>query len=264
MTAAIATIIVAGMTFMAAAATRRAASAQDQASAPQGQAPALAQAVGQINGTLYNAGRKGVAGLSVVVVAQPGPHIYGTTSDQAGRYLLKGLEAGTYGVAVAAPAGVARKDAIRVRPLFRSIVDFTVPADLQAAAPPAPEPAASAPDPGSQEIAIACLVTDREREPIADATILLTPVEGAGRPRRGRTGADGRCRLEEVPPGAYRIAARAPGFMSWSHGPFDVRKPGELRLSLTLVTFPMGFEGTLDDLLIPVDPIPPPSAERTP
>jgi hypothetical protein len=46
--------------------------------------------------------------------------------------------------------------------------------------------------------------------------------------------------------------------MTWTLWPLAIREPGRLRLSLNLVPFPMGFAGTLEDLLIPADPIPPP------
>jgi hypothetical protein len=93
--------------------------------------------IGQVNGTVLGPDRKGVPGLPVAVVPQDGRALYGTSTDPDGRYAVKGMPPGTYSVLVALPAGVVRKDGIRIRPLFRSIVDFTVGSDTPAGTLPA-------------------------------------------------------------------------------------------------------------------------------
>ena len=52
-------------------------------------------------------------------------------------------------------------------------------------------------------------------------------------------------------------AADNSGFITWSLGPAAMKEPGSLKVTLLLVPFPMNFEGTLEDKLVPADPIPP-------
>ncbi|HET6371862.1 MAG TPA: carboxypeptidase-like regulatory domain-containing protein [Candidatus Polarisedimenticolia bacterium] len=226
-------------------------------------------AAGQINGAVNDVRQKGVAGLSVAVIPQAGTTIYGTNTDEAGRYAFKGLKAGTYSVIVRqAGGGIARKDGLKVRPLFRSIVDFTLPTDFGATDIP---PAGVAQDGASEgeaaaALSLECLLQGRDRAPTPDASMVLTPLDDAGKPGRARTDGDGKCVLEMFPPGRYRLAARSAGYMSWTMEPMTLRGAAALELTLSLVPFPMGFEGTLEDLLITVDPIPPspPAAAEAP
>ena len=211
---------------------------------------------GQVNGTVLDKNKKGIAGLSVAAIGQPGTTIYGTSTDEGGRYALKGLEASTYSVIVYQHGGgTTRKDSIRVRPLFRSIVDFNVvgtaaPGTIPALEATSAEQAAGAPS-------LICALSGPDRAPVTDARVSLTPVEGSGQLRRGRTGPQGECKLDEIPAGTYRIVAKAPGFITWGLAPVPLSGSGALKLVLSLAPFPMGFEGTLDDLLVPTDPIPP-------
>lgn len=225
-----------------------------------GTAAAVAQEpVCQINGTIFGKDRKGVPGLTVAAIAASGS-IYGTSSDEGGRYAFKGLQTDTYTIVVELPAaGVSRKDGIRARPLFRSIVDFNLVADAPGESPPALQPAEPKDGAGATGVSFACVLSGADREPAPDVGIIFTPIDGAGQLRRGRTDPDGRCQLADVPLGTYRISVRAPGFITWSLGPIPLKSAGSLKLSLQLVPFPMGFEGTLEDKLVPSDPIPPPT-----
>ena len=218
---------------------------------------------GQINGTVLDAARKGAVGLSVAAIPAAAPVIYGTSTDPTGRYGFRRMEMDSYTVVVSHIRGAARKTGIRVRPLFRSIVDFTTPPDapqdpLPPATPAAPQtPEAEAAAPSS--VTIDCQLLDPDRVPVPDAWVILIPMGGEGALRRCRTDPEGACALVDVTEGAYRISARAPGFMSWLIGPMPVKGTGKLTLALTLVPFPMGFAGSLEDLLVPADPIPPKS-----
>ena len=252
-----------------------------------GGAAAFAQdAVGQVNGTVLGKDRKGVPGLTVAAIP-PSGGLYGTSTDEGGRYGFKGLEASTYSIVVVLPdGGISRKDGIRVRPLFRSIVDFNIGTDATGPSLPALElaaaagtggrsvpvagrtdgaavadanaPAAAQPTPDQAPAAsIACLVLGADRAAAPDAAITLTPVGGAGQLRRGRTDPDGRCLIPGVSSGTYRLSVRTPGFITWSLGPLPIKSSGGFKLSLLLVPFPLGFEGTLEDKLVPADPIAP-------
>jgi len=213
---------------------------------------------GQLNGTIFDERNKGIAGLSIALVSEQGSTLYGTNSGEEGRYAFKGLEAGVYSVVVAFPAGgVERKDGIRVRPLFRSIVDFHVSRPPTEGTIPAPRAQADPDAEAAKSLSIRCLLLDPDRQPVPDIHVSLTPVDGTGRLERARTDPDGACILPDVEAGDYRLSASAPGYMTWSLGPLRLEGEGRLSLSLLLVPFPMGFPGTIEDLLIPPDPIPP-------
>jgi hypothetical protein len=220
--------------------------------------PALQEPIGQVNGTVFGQGQKGVVGLAVALIPQAGSAIHGTSTENGGRYAFKGLQIGTYSVIVSLPAGgVLRKDGIRIRPLFRSIVDFTLATET----PQSSLPSVKAPpgdEGGAAALSLSCTLLASDRSAVPDALVTLTPVEGQGRFRRGRTGAAGDCAIGDLPAGRYRISAKAPGFLTWGLGPLALEGSGALTLSLTLVAFPMGFGGTIEDLLLPADPIPPP------
>ena len=225
-----------------------------------GQSAVGQSAVGQVNGSVLGKDRKGVPGLTVAAIAPASGALYGTSTDESGHYAFKGLEANTYSIVIVLPGdGVSRKDGIRVRPLFRSIVDFNLGAetpDPPAASLPEMTLAPAGSDPSST-IAVPCLLSGIDRAPAPDASVVLTPMDGSGQRRQCRSGADGRCVLGEVPAGSYRVTAKAPGFITWSLGPMKISGTGAMKLSLLLVPFPMGFEGTLEDKLVPADPIPP-------
>ena len=219
----------------------------------------MQEPIGQVNGSVFDQTRKGVVGLPVAVIPQTGGVIHATSTENGGRYAFKGLEAGTYTVVVSVPArGVLRKDAIRIRPLFRSIVDFMLVTDLPSGALPAVMAAVAADGAGaSAALTITATLVGQDRSPIPDALLTMTPVGGEGKFGRCRTGPDGICAPGELVEGIYRISAQAPGFITWGIGPLPIKGTGSVRLALTLVPFPMGFEGTLEDLVIPIDPTAP-------
>jgi hypothetical protein len=96
-----------------------------------------------------------------------------------------------------------------------------------------------------------------DQKPIPEASVMVLPVDGAGTSRRGRTDGSGKGLLSDIAPGTYRILVRAPGFVTWYLGPVPLMGPGDRKLMLTMAAFPLGFQGTLEDLLIPMEPIPP-------
>ncbi len=226
--------------------------------------PARAQGVGQAHGTVFNKDRRGVPGLTVAIMQEAGSVIHGTSTDERGQYSFKGLEGGIYSVIVQYHgAGIARKDGIRVRALFRSIVDFNLPGDFQAAAIPAVAPSSN-PTSGAEGLTVSWSLVGPERKPTPDASVTLTPSGGGGRLQHDRTDEEGLSMMTGVQPGSYRIAAKAPGFMTWVLEPVPLTGQGELDLTLEVIPFPMGFEGILEDLLIPAEPIPPEDANGTP
>ena len=215
----------------------------------------LAQ-IGQVNGTVLGANRKGITGASVALIPKTGRVIYGTSTGGDGRYAFKGLGADVYSVVVILPeGGVARKDGIRVRALFRSIVDFNLVSDLVNATLP-PLPASEQADPNAA-FSFSATLSGPDRQPSPDAAVSLIPVDGDGIMQRCLTKVEGTCVMREVPDGTYRISARAPGFMTWTLGPIAFKDSGDMGFTLALVNFPMGFRGGFEDLLVPTEPIPP-------
>jgi len=250
-------------------------------------APAHAQ-VGQVNGTLTDTNRKPISGASVALIPKQIPTIYGTSSGVDGRYSFSGLPSDVVSVVVLPPGrtGRARKDGIKVRALFRSIVDFdlaetaTSDAPVPSPAVPAAAPAAVAAPPdagppsetgeggqpttepsqpaGPTASSLSCTVMGPDQKPVTEASVMVLAVKSdEGTTRRGRTDGTGACRLTDIPPGTYRILVRAPGFVTWYLGPVPLKQPGDLKLLLTMAAFPLGFEGTLEDMLVPMEPIPP-------
>jgi hypothetical protein len=96
-----------------------------------------------------------------------------------------------------------------------------------------------------------------ERASAPDAWVAAIPAaQGSGALRRSRTDAAGGAALEQVPAGQYHLLVRAPGFMTWRLGPLPVDGAGSFPVVLSLVPYPMGFPGSLEDQLIPADPVP--------
>src|SRR5262245_46185619 len=143
-----------------------------------GSLPGAGPLASQVGGQVLDGRGKGVAGLPVAAIPQSGGWLYGTTTDEGGRYTFKGLQTNTYGIVVVLPtAALLRKDGVRVRPLFRSIVDFRTTDALPMAATTIP-PVTVSDQAGSLEMA--CMVMSADRTPVPDALITMTPMDAGG------------------------------------------------------------------------------------
>ena len=102
-----------------------------------------------------------------------------------------------------------RTNAVRVRPLFRSIVDFRTPDALPASATSVPPVIASE---QPTELSVICAVMASDRTPVPDALVTMTPMamDGSinGAMRLARSGLDGLARMPTMPSASYRIAVR--------------------------------------------------------
>ncbi|MBL9085763.1 MAG: carboxypeptidase regulatory-like domain-containing protein, partial [Planctomycetia bacterium] len=161
-----------------------------------------------------------VAGATVRVVASgnrrgPHPPIVTTSTDDEGRYALRGLAAGEVTVLAFAP-GLASADAARIdargfNPLavtLRSGVTATIDVELASAA------------------TLSGRVRDDRGRAIDGAVVEVAIAAGMGREAglagstATATGADGTFRLEAVPAGLLlRVVARAPGRATGAWGP---------------------------------------------
>jgi hypothetical protein len=217
---------------------------------------------GQVSGTVLTVEREPVRGVSVALVAEGGVRVHGTNTDEKGRYAVKGLERSTYSVMVMDPRGsLMRKDQVSVRPLFRNLVDFV-------AEPWGPPPTrAWIRHVGDGEVEVhpaslkGSLITEKG-EPVPEAWVTLSRMGVEEPSLRARTDAEGNFRLLEVSAGHYRISARALGHVTWSLGPIPLQEAKEISLKLTLLPFPLGHPENLEDLVVPVDPVPPEEFEK--
>ncbi len=238
-----------------------AAALAQQAPEPEESASTLAFS-GQISGTVYTAQNQPVQGASVVVIDEEGDSVHGSSTNPRGRYILTNLQRATYSVLVMDPGGnVLRKDRVRVRPLFRNLVDFVTEPEGSPPAHVHPLP----PPPGGEEpptLDLKGTLVTTDDEPIPEAWVTVSAMSEEEYTLRARTDAEGRFRLLRVPPGHYRISARALGHITWSLGPILLRGGKEVALRLSLLPFPLGHPENLEDMAIPVEPVPPEKFEK--
>ncbi len=221
----------------------------------QGPAAALPFS-GQISGTVYSHAKRFVTGVSVAVTGTSGATIRGSSTDEDGRYAIKGLERDEYAVLVVEPDGaLVRKDRVSVRPLFRNLVDFIL-APPGAPQPPLPRLPASA-SAGSAGFTLDVTLRSREAQSVPEAWVIVSPLHEGTSSRRARTDTHGSARLEGLPPGYYRLSARALGHVTWSLGPLLMEGDSPKRLEVSLLPFPLGHEERIEDLLVPIEPATP-------
>lgn len=210
---------------------------------------------GQISGTILTQGRQPVQGASVAVIDESGSAIYGSSTDERGRYAIKGLSSSTYAVLVMDPGGnVLRKENVNVRPLFRNLVDFvTEPTGSPSAHHHAAfDPSASA----AAEVELTGSLVDEAGQPVPEAWVVLTPEDESVNALRARTDVEGKFRLLHVASAHYKLGARALGHVPWAMGPLQLSGE-EISLKLALLPFPLGHPEVLEDLVVPVEPVPP-------
>jgi len=241
-------------------ATGAAADDEKAASPKATQAPATG---GQVSGTVMSQARQPLRGVSVALIPAGGGALYGTSTGEGGRYALRDLGSGTYSVLVMDPGGsILRKERVNVRPLFRNLVDFlTEPAGSpRPHIPNLPPPEGGA----SATLDLTGSLITVDGAPIPEAWLIVAPTGAEAPSLRARTDAEGRFRLLRVPAGSYRITARALGHVTWSLGPLPLEAGKDVGLRLTLLPFPLGHPENPEDLLVPVEPVPPETFEKEP
>jgi hypothetical protein len=223
-----------------------------------GDAPASALPFsGQISGTVFTRTRGIVGSASVVVVGSSGERLYGTSTDEHGRYAVKGLEKDDYAILVMDPSGtLLRKGNVKVRPLFRNLVDFVTepPGAPEPLLPRLPEPPAGQ---RPQDLSVTTTLVTKEGLPISEAWVNVVPLQGEAPSQRARSDPRGNVRLAGLSTGYYRITARALGHVTWSLGPLLLEGGGEKSLKLILLPFPLGHREKIENLLVPVEPATP-------
>jgi hypothetical protein len=212
---------------------------------------------GRIRGTSRDLKGKPVAGLMVQLLLSGKGLIHITNTDDRGIYAFEDLEAGSYDVEVSG-AGYQRqmKKAIVVQPPFRNIVDFSLPpGPLSEGVPSSPvvyQPPAG--DPTFQDVT--GTFTDKERRPIPDVLVALSnPVTGAF--FRARSDREGKVLIRGVMVGTYRVMIASPGYVTVELRDAVVSSASGMTLQLSLVEFPLNFQGRPGDLTPEEDPVPP-------
>ena len=212
---------------------------------------------GRIRGTIRDLKGQPVPGLLVRLTS---PHLSAvnvTDTDGKGVYAFEELEAGTYDIEVSGSGYQHQlKKGIVVQPPFRNIVDFALPPGPLSAADPA-SPVVYQP-PGSEAPLkeVSGTITDKDKRPIPDALVsLVNPA--SGRSFRTRSSRDGKIRIAEVPVGVYRAVIASPGYVTMELKQIEVTREAGLVLNLSLVEYPLRFDGRPEDFVPEEEPVPP-------
>jgi carboxypeptidase family protein len=217
---------------------------------------------GRIRGTIRDMTGKPLPGL-LVRLASPQLGVMNVTdTDGKGVYAFEELEAGSYDIEVSGYAYQHQiKKGIVVQPPFRNIVDFSLPAASPSTAE-APAPVVyTAPADESVLREVLGTLRDKDKRPIPDALVILAnPRTGAT--FRVQSDREGRIRLEGVPVGVYRTSVTSPGYVTIELKQVEVTRESGLLLNLSLVEYPLRFEGRPEDFIPEEKPIPPEGTPR--
>jgi carboxypeptidase family protein len=212
---------------------------------------------GRIRGTARDMKGRPVAGLLVELLSGDGGRVHITDTDDKGVYTFEDLDAGNYDVGISG-SGYQRqiKKGIVVQPPFRNIVDFSLPPGPVGEATPA-SPVVYQPPSGETVLCDAGgEFTDKDRRPIPDVSMsLVNPVTGAA--FRAQSDRSGKILIHGVPAGTYRVIVASPGFVTVELKDAAVSAGTGLTLKLSLVEFPLNFEGRPQDLTPEERPVPP-------
>jgi hypothetical protein len=219
--------------------------------------PVQAALLGRIRGTIKDLTGNAVPGVLVRLSSPQMGVVDVTNTDGKGVYGFSDLGAGTYDIEVSGSGYQSQiKKGIVVQPPFRNIVDFALPTG-----PLLPDPGLSPViyQPTSDEVVLREVVgtiTDKDKRPIPDAMVsLVNPVTGMS--FRAQSGRDGKIKMEQVPVGTYKALVASPGYVTIELKPVHVTKESGLVLNLSLVEYPLRFQGRPTDFIPEERPVPP-------
>jgi hypothetical protein len=219
--------------------------------------PLRAALLGRIRGTIKDMAGNPVPGLLVRLSSAQLGVVNVTDTDGKGVYGFSDLGAGTYDIEVSGSGYQSQiKKGIVVQPPFRNIVDFSLPAGPLLLEPP-PSPAVYQPPAGEVVLqGVVGTITDKDKRPIPDALVsLVNPVTGVS--FRAQSGREGKIKMEQVPVGTYRALVASPGYVTMELKPVYVTKEAGLVLNLSLVEYPLRFQGRPTDFIPEERPVPP-------
>ena len=221
----------------------------------------LAAGLGRIKGTVSGPDGQRVVAARVVgrVSLEDRDVIYLTTTDDTGTYYFETLPAGVYVVeALVAGLEVGRYDTVKIRPPFRTILDFRLKMALEegsgAATTTQAVPAAAA---GLDDVVmVQGVVLGENEKPLPDAEIAF-----AGGPPPGRrlvlSQEDGRLSLPDLPVATYLLSITAPGTIPIRIPQVAVSSGRPLELQIGLVDFPVEMAARRGVILpreVPLEP----------
>ncbi len=193
-----------------------------------------------------------VVGASVRISPENDRSRYLLTSTD-GRGLLETMDLpdGDYQVRVTKD-GLApvTKSAVTVRFPFRPVVEVEMAPGSSMEAVPA---AVYSEDP----LELTGRILTRNGDPVPDATVRLTRMDGAGDPVRIRSGEDGALAGSGLAPGSWEFEVRGVGFLS-IRSILDL--DGPVRVVALLIPQPAGYLAPALDLLPEEQPVPPAGA----
>jgi carboxypeptidase family protein len=212
---------------------------------------------GRIRGTIRDMKGKPAPGLLVRLTSPNLGVVHLTDTDGKGVYGFDDLPAGTYDVEVTGSGYQHQiKKGIVVQPPFRNIVDFSLPpgpiSSTEPSTPVVYQPIAAE----SVLRDVLGTITDKDRRPIPDALIsLVNPTTGVS--FRTRSSREGKSKIEGVPVGAYRAVISSPGYVTMELRQVEVTEESGLVLNLSLVEYPLHFDGRPEDFVPAEQPVPP-------
>jgi hypothetical protein len=212
---------------------------------------------GRIRGTIRDLKGKPAPGLLVRLTSPNLGVVHVTDSDGKGVYGFDDLPAGTYDVEVTGSGYQHQiKKGIVVQPPFRNIVDFSLPpgpiSSTETSTPVVYQPIAAE----SVLRDVLGTITDKDRRPIPDALIsLVNPTTGVS--FRTRSSREGKSKIEGVPVGTYRAMISSPGYVTMELRQVEVTEESGLVLNLSLVEYPLHFDGRPEDFVPAEQPVPP-------
>lgn len=212
---------------------------------------------GRIRGTIRDLKGKPAPGLLVRLSSTNLGEVHVTDTDGKGIYGFDDLPAGTYDLEVTGSGFQHQvKKGIVVQPPFRNIVDFTLPPGPVTPSEPS-SPVVYQPLPAEPILReVLGTITDKDKRPIPDALIsLVNPATGIS--YRARSSREGKSRIEGVPVGTYRAIISSPGYVTMQLSRVEVTQDAGLILNLSLVEYPLHFEGRPEDFVPPEQPVPP-------
>ena len=212
---------------------------------------------GRIRGTIHDLKGKPVPGLLVRLTSSQLSIVHVTDTDGKGIYGFDDLEAGTYDLEVSGSGYQHQvKKGIVVQPPFRNIVDFSLPPGSVSSTEPS-SPVVYLPLSAEAALReVTGTITDKDHRPIPDALLsLVNPATGAS--FRARSSRDGKSRIGGVPVGTYRALISSPGYVTMELNRVEVTQEAGLVLDLSLVEYPLRFDGRPEDFIPSEQPVPP-------
>src|SRR5262245_16266595 len=212
---------------------------------------------GRIRGTIRDLKGKPAPGLLVRLTSPNLGVVHVTDTDGKGIYGFDDLPAGTYDLEVTGSGYQHQiKKGIVVQPPFRNIVDFSLPpgpvTNNEPSTPVVYQPIAAE----SVLREVLGTITDKDRRPIPEAMIsLVNPTTGVS--FRARSSREGKSKIEGVPVGTYRAVISSPGYVTMELSRVEVTEESGLVLNLSLVEYPLHFDGRPEDFVPAEQPVPP-------